>query len=72
MGVPELPQLAQYELHWRSGGHHGRLRTWAPTARSAIRSVRDHPSMHGIPHESVLIDRCREVTIRPQGTRAAA
>lgn len=72
MAIHELPPLGYYKLWWRSGGKHGVLCTWAPTARSAIRSVREHPSMHGLPHESVVITRCVRVDVRPLGVRRAA
>lgn len=49
--------LNLYEAYWVSGRASGTVHVWAPDARTAVRTVREHASCFGLPHENPVVGR---------------
>jgi hypothetical protein len=56
-------RLALFRVRYVCSGVLGTRLVWAPDERSAVESLREHPSMFGLPHERVPVAHAAPLTI---------
>lgn len=62
--VRPVTQLCWWEVAWACGSVAGIRHVRAPDAQSAEHDLEQHPSDYGLPHESVIIGRARQLFSR--------
>ncbi len=47
--------MTLFEVLWSSGSMSGTLQVWAPDSDTALATVRENPSLFGIPYEDPIV-----------------
>jgi hypothetical protein len=67
LSTPPDVRLKWFRVAFTCAGTPGHRYMYGPSERAVSRVLREHPSMFGLPHETVLVGRVEEVQVVPEG-----